>query len=49
MTNSDDDLYAQLRSLGMNVEFFKQTRPSRKQLSELLTKATELTRRYGDL
>lgn len=49
MTNSVDDLYAQLRLLGMNVEFFKQTKPSREQLSELLTKATELTRRYGDV
>lgn len=48
MTNSDDDLYIQLRSLGMNIDFFKQTKPSREQLSELLTKATELTRRYGN-
>jgi hypothetical protein len=48
MTNPNDDLYAQLGLLGMNVEFFKQVGSSREQLSELLVKATELTRRYGN-
>ncbi len=49
MTNSNNDLYARLLSLGMNIEYFRQTRASREQLSELLTKATELTKRYGEL
>ena len=47
MANSNDDLFVQLGMLGMNVEFFRQTRPSRAQLSELLTKVTELTRKYS--
>jgi len=47
MANTNDDLFVKLQDLGMNVEFFRRTAPSREQLLELITKASQLRRKYS--